>query len=90
MIAWLCEHCSAEVKQQKEPDFCPLCGKKGKWDSVNLPDPSKEDLEFTEKFEEVIKTIEKYEEGTPQRKLSDAVACCGGGCCNETRKKRHN
>lgn len=90
MIAWSCEHCSAEVKQKETPDFCPLCGKKGEWSAIELPDPSEEDMMYTEKFEEVIKTIEKYEEGTPPRNMSDVAACCGGGCCNETRKKRHH
>jgi len=77
MIAWSCEHCSAEVKQDKEPEFCPICKKRGNWIKINYPDPTEQEKEFTKKYEEVIKTIEKYEEGTPPRKLIDAGCSCG-------------
>ncbi len=76
MKAWSCEHCDAETKGENPPGFCPICGKKGKFQEIDLPDPTEQDKAFTEKYEEVIETIEKYEEGTPPRRMTDA-SCCG-------------
>lgn len=77
MKAWLCEYCEAEVKQDEQPNFCPICHKKGKWTSLELPEQTLEDAKMTEKYNEAIKILDKYEEGTQPRTLMDATC----GCC---------
>lgn len=90
MKAWSCEHCNAETKQDDLPEFCPICGKRGKFTGIELPEPSEEDKEITKKYDEVVKTIEKYEEGTPPRSIKDAAGCCGGGHNDEEGHKNHS
>jgi len=77
MKAWTCEHCGADVKQEKEPETCPICFKRGCFDEITLPDPTEDDKMFTEKYEEAIDILEKYEEGTPQRTMADHHCGCG-------------
>jgi len=77
MKAWECEHCTAEIKQEKKPDSCPICFKRGHFTEIELPEPSEEEKKISEKYEEAIEILDKYEEGTPPRGMQDMTCGCG-------------
>ncbi|MFP4567538.1 MAG: hypothetical protein ACLFN8_01200 [Candidatus Woesearchaeota archaeon] len=73
MDAWSCESCGAIIKQSNKPQKCMLCNRRSNFTHINLDD--KKD-ESSEKYEEALKKLEEYEEGTPKRKLTDYTCSC--------------
>jgi len=71
MIIWTCRSCHAEIKTEKEPERCPLCGQHHRgFDQGTRDDPNEEDQHYTQIYEEVIKVLEQETEGCEPEKQS--------------------
>jgi len=63
MIIWLCDKCGCKLKQEDEPDRCPLCMRKDvKFEKIEKKNPDIEEKESTKKYEEIVDKLEKYSE----------------------------
>lgn len=71
MKAWQCEQCGARVV--KKIIECPLCKRKNFFTEIELPKPDPNEKKYTKKYEEVIKQIEKYREGTPDGGMKETL-----------------
>lgn len=73
MDAWCCGSCGAVIKQEVKPISCLLCNRRASFDKVDVVE---EKDSSSLKYEEVLKKLEEYEEGTPRKKLSSYVCGC--------------
>ncbi len=70
MKVWICNGCRAEITEEHPPKACPLCGQNNRgFDEGEKDDQNPEDKKYSEKYEEVLEDLEKYNEGTDPEKL---------------------
>lgn len=60
MDIWACDKCGCEVPKIK-PTNCPLCNG-DEFAHYERDNPSKDDDEFSKKYEEIIEQLDKYTE----------------------------
>lgn len=69
MIVWLCEKCGCELKQEEQPEKCPLCLREhGEFMKLERKDPDEEEKKSSKKYEEVIEKLDEYTENCPPEK----------------------
>lgn len=71
-MVWVCESCGAQIKQKTKPISCLLCNRRAEFSEVDV---KSEVDESSKKYEEVLKKLEEYEEGTPKKTLSSYCSC---------------
>lgn len=76
MKVYICDSCGAEIKEKK-PEECPVC-RRTKFTETEKEVNEKQDEHANKKYAEAIEILEKYEEGTPPRKMHDHTCVCGG------------
>jgi hypothetical protein len=72
MKAWVCRYCHAQFRAETEPSNCLFCNRinRGIFTEISLPEPKPD--EFSKKYDDSLKTLEKYSEGTdPESRIGE-------------------
>jgi rubrerythrin len=71
MHIWICNGCHAEIAEKKEPKVCPLCGQGNRgFDEAEKKEPNDEDKKYSKIYQDIIKDLEKYNDGCEPEKTS--------------------
>jgi len=73
MKYYVCEGCDAEIPK-KEPEKCPLCGRQKFTEIEKVIKKDPEDEKYKKKYDEVLKQMEKYVEGTEPEDFKNSFA----------------
>jgi predicted amidophosphoribosyltransferase len=71
MRVYECSSCGAELTEKKKN--CPLCGG-ANFEEFDRDDKKVDESEYSDKYEEVVRTLTDYNEGTEPESFKDAFA----------------
>ena len=73
MKYYVCEGCQAEIPK-KQPATCPLCGRKKFTEIEKQEQKDPEEEKYKKKYDEVLKKLEEYSEGTKPEDFKHSFA----------------
>ncbi|MFH1591343.1 MAG: hypothetical protein ABIC95_05455 [archaeon] len=63
-VIHVCNCCGANIQEGDFSGACPICRRgDATFEKIDQPDPSDDDKAYTDKYEDVVKELEKYTEG---------------------------